>query len=266
MPARTISITLPTPGARSRWLAAGLAGGLLVAGLASPLFSARPILAVDPGSGSGTATEHTISVTGTGTVTLSPDLADLRLGVSVTAGSVKVARANAAQLMTAVIAKLKALGIADADLQTSMLSLQPTYDYTAGSNPPRVTGYQFANEITVTIRDLDKLGDAIDGSLAAGATSLDSVTFRVSDEATAEKQARVAAMAEAKARAQDLAGAAGVSITGVASISETSAATPYPIYYGVPSAAGAAGKDVATPVQAGTTDVSVTVSVVYLIG
>ena len=266
MPGRTISITLPTPGSRTRWLAAGLATGLLIAGLASPLFSARPILAVDPSGGSGTSSEHTISVTGTGTVTLSPDLADLHLGVTATAGSVRTARQNAAVAMTAVMAKLKGLGIAEADIQTSVVSLQPTYDYTTGTTPPRITGYQLSNAITVTIRDLDVLGDAIDGALAAGATSLDGVTFRVSDEAAAEKQAREAAMAQAKATAQDLATAAGVSITGVASISETAGPTPYPIYYGVPAAAGAASQDVATPVQPGTTDVSVTVSVVYLIG
>lgn len=257
----SISITLPIPGSRGRWLAVGLAGGLLIAGLASPLFSAPRLLAANPAP---TPDEHTISVTGTGTVTLSPDIADLRLGVNVTATSVKAARATAADSMTKVIAALKGLGIADKDIQTSWVSLQPTYDYQAGTNPPHITGYQFSNSISVTIRDLDKVGDAIDGSLAAGATSLDGVTFRVADEAAAEAQARQSAMTEAKAKAQTLATAAGVSITGVASISETAAPTPYPINYGV--AAPDAGKAVPTPVQPGSTDVTVTIAVVYLIG
>ncbi|HEX5241574.1 MAG TPA: SIMPL domain-containing protein [Candidatus Limnocylindrales bacterium] len=262
MPARSISITVPLPGSRGRWLAVGLAAGLLAAGLASPLFAARPTNAQDGGS---TPADHTISVTGTGDVLLQPDVADLRLGVSVTSGSVADARNRAATAMTAVIARLKALGIAEKDIQTSMVSLQPTYDYSANTTPPRVTGFQFANSIAVTVRDLDKLGDAIDQSLAAGATSLDSVSFRVDDQTGAEAQARTAAMADAKAKAQALASAAGVSITGVASISETVAPVPYPVYYG--AAAGAApSKDVATPVQPGTNDVSVTVSVVFLIG
>lgn len=257
----TVTISLPMPGSRGRWLAAGLAAGLLVAGLASPLFSAPRLLASNP---TPTANEHTISVSGTGRVVLTPDTADLRLGVNVTAATVKAARADAATRMTAVIAALKKLGIADRDIQTSSVSLQPTYDYSAGTNPPRLTGYQFTNGLAVTIRDFDKVGDAIDNALAAGATTLDSVSFRVADETGAANQARQSAMAEAKTKAQTLATAAGVSIMGVASISETVAPIPYPVYYG--AAASGAVKDVATPIQAGTSEISVTVSVVYLIG
>jgi uncharacterized protein YggE len=257
----TISITLPVPGSTGRWLAVGLATGLLVAGLASPLFSAPRLLAANP---TPTANEHTISVTGTGNVVLRPDTADIRLGVNVNASTVKAARAAAAKSMTAVLAALKQLGIADKDIQTSNVSLQPTYDYQTGTNPPHITGYQFSNGVVVTIRNLDLVGDAIDNSLAAGATSLDGITFRVADEAAAEAQAREAAMTEAKAKAQTLATAAGVTIAGVASISETIAPTPYPVYFG---AAGApASKDVATPVQPGSSEVSVTIAVVYLIG
>ena len=257
---RTITVTLPVPGARVRWVAGGLAVGLLVAGIASPAFAPRPTLAVDP----ATTPEHTISVTGTGTVLVSPDIADLRLGVSVTKPTVKAARETAAASMTKVIAALKALGIADKDIQTTLLSLQPTYDYSNGTNPPKLTGYMLSNSVAVTIRDLDKVGDAIDDALAAGATTMDGVTFRVADQAKAEDQARQQAMAEAKSRATTLASAAGVAISGVASISETSAPVPYPVYYGA-AEAGAAARDVATPVQAGTNEVSITVSVTYLI-
>jgi len=165
--------------------------------------------------------------------------------------------------MTAVLASLKKLGIADKDIQTTTLSLQPTYDYSTGTTPPRLTGYQLSNAVAVTVRDLDKVGDAIDAALAAGATTLDGVSFRVADQAAAEAQARQAAMTEAKAKAKSLADAAGISIAGVASISETSAPVPYPIYYG---SAATGAKDVATPVQPGSTEVTVTVTVVYLIG
>ncbi|HEY2915602.1 MAG TPA: SIMPL domain-containing protein [Candidatus Limnocylindrales bacterium] len=260
---RTVSITLPLPShAGLRWLAIGLATGLLAAVVASPLLSAPRLLAANPAP---TADEHTISVTGTGKVTLSPDTADLRLGVLVTAASVKDARNQAADAMSRVIAALKGLGISDADIKTSWVSLQPTYDYQSGANPPHITGYQFSNSVAVTLHDLAKVGDAIDAALAAGATSLDGVSFRVADEAGAEAQAREAAMTEARAKAQTLASAAGVSISGVASISETMAPVPYPIAYGG-AAAPADGKSVPTPVQPGTTDVSVTIAVVYLIG
>ena len=255
-----ITLTLRAPGQRARWLAAGLAAGLLATSIASPLFAPPRTLAVDP----ATPAPHTISVTGVGTVVTTPDVADLRLGVTITRPTVRATRADAAAAMTKVLAALKALGIADKDIQTTNISLQPAYDYNANANPPRIIGYALSNGVAVTVRDLDKVGDAIDDALAAGATTFDGVSFRVADPAKAQQQARTDAMNQAKANASTLAAAAGVTISGVASISETTAQTPYPIFYG--AAAGAPTKDVATPVQVGTTDVTITVSVVYLIG
>ena len=255
------TVTIPTLGPRARLIAVGIGVSLFLAATSAPALTPRPTLAVD-----STTPEHTISVSGTGTVTLKPDVADLHLGVLITRQTVKAAQADAASAMTKVIAALKALGIADKDIQTSNVSLQPAYDYSSNSNPPRITGFQMSNSVTVTVRDLAKLGDAIDNGLAAGATSLDGVNFRVDYETAAEAQARQAAMAEAKSKAQTLATAAGVSISGVASISETSAPMPYPIMYsgGAPAAA-VDGSKVATPIQAGTTDVTITVAVTYLI-
>jgi uncharacterized protein YggE len=253
---RSISITLPVPGARGAWIGLGLLLGLAVGAASGPLFATRSALATDP---TGPA-EHTISVTGTGRIVLSPDTADVRLGVASTARTVKAARQQAAVAMTAVIASLRHAGVAERDIQTTVLSLQPTYDYRTTSSPPQVTGYVLSNALAVTVRDLDTLGDVIDGALASGATSLDGVTFRVDDQAAAESQARQAAMAEAAAKAKTLADAAHVSIGGVASISESVAPVPYPFYRGA-----FAGEDVATPIEVGTTEVSVTVTVVYLI-
>ena len=65
--------------------------------------------------------------------------------------------------MTKVVDALKKLGIADKDIQTTTISLQPVYDYSTNTNPPRLTGYQLNNAVAVTVRDLDKVGDAIDG-------------------------------------------------------------------------------------------------------
>ena len=257
------TITLRVPGPRTGWLAIGLATGILVAAIASPAFAPRPILGVGSGD---TTPEHTISVTGTGRVVISPDVADLRIGVSVNRPTVKAAREAAAESMTRVVAALKKLGIADADIQTTILSLQPIYDYSTNTNPPRLTGYTLANSVSVTIRNLDNVGDAIDNSLAAGATTFDGVSFRVADPAKPEAQARAAAMSHAKAKADTLAKGAGVSLGGVASISETAAPIPYPIAYD--SAAGALAapdKSVPTPVQAGTNEVTVTVAVSFLI-
>jgi uncharacterized protein YggE len=256
------TLTIPTPGLRTRLIAAAVGVSLFLAATSAPSLTPRGTLAVDS---SGTAPEHTISVSGTGTVTLMPDVADLQLGVLTSRPTVKAAQADAAVAMTRILAALKALGIDDKDIQTSNVSLQPTYDYSSGMNPPRITGFQMSNSVTVTIRDLDKLGDAIDNSVAAGATSLDGVTFRVNDETSAEAQARQAAMTEARSKADTLAAVAGISIAGVASIAETSAPIQYPTNYTLGGASAPDVAKVATPIQAGTTDVTITVAVVYLI-
>lgn len=205
----------------------------------------------------------TISVTGTGRVSVRPDIADLRLGVTITAETVEAARAANAAAMTAVIDSLKAEGIADGDIQTANLNLSPAYDYSTNTNPPRLVGYTYSNTVAVTLRDLAQVPPAIDGALAAGATSLESIVFRVADPSPAERRAREAAIADARARAETLASAAGVSITGVAAIAEATSGMPVPMYKG--RMAAMAARDASTPVEAGTNELSVTVGVTYLI-
>ena len=165
----------------------------------------------------------TIVTTGTGRVGVEPDIAELRLGVAVSRPTVGDARAVAAETMTAILSAVGAAGVERRDIRTSTLSIQPRYDYRDGK-PPTLTGYDLANVVAVTVRDLARLGDVIDGALGAGATSLDGLTFRVDDPRAAEQEARTAAVAEARERADVLAAAAGVTIAGVHDIVEAGAA------------------------------------------
>lgn len=206
---------------------------------------------------------RTITVTGTGRVSVEPDVADLRLGVTITALTAQQARAANATAMTGVIGVLKALGIAARDIQTANLSLSPTYDYSGDANPPRLTGYTLSNTVAVVVRDVGKVGEAIDGALAAGATTLDSLGFRVLDPSGPEQQAREAAVADARAKADVLATAAGVSISGVAAISEQGAPGPVPVFH---KEMAMMARDAATPIEAGTNEVAISVVVTYLIG
>ena len=205
---------------------------------------------------------RTISVSGTGRVTVAPDVADLRLGVTITAKTVESARSANATAMAGVIGALRELGIAATDIQTTNLSLMPAYDYSSNRNPPRLTGYTLTNAVAVVVRDLAKVGQAIDDALAAGATSLDGVSFRTHDTSAAETAARQAAVADARARAEVLAAGAGVAISGVAAISESEAAIPYPVFRGEAKMAMA---DASTPVEAGTNEVAISVAVTFLI-
>lgn len=201
-----------------------------------------------------------IVVSGTGRVAVVPDVADLRLGVSVTRPTVDAARANAAATMEAILGAVDAAGVPRRDVRTALLSVQPRYDYRDGK-PPTLTGYELANVVEVTVRDLARLGDVVDGTLAAGATSMDSLSFRVDDPAPAEREARILAMAAARARADVLAEAAGLTIDGVTGIVEGAAVPPPGPRMKAERMMMAA--DVATPVEAGSQEVSVSVTVSY---
>jgi hypothetical protein len=232
-----------------------MVAGLALAVVLGPALTPRAAHAVDV-----TEPDRTISVAGTGTVTLAPDIADLHVGVVVQRPKVKDARAAAATAMQGVVKALRAAGVAERDIRTTTLSLQPIYEYPTNA-APRITGYELRNGVVATVRDLERLADAVDGALAGGGTTLDGISFRVDDPTGAEAQARTQAMKAARAKADALAGAAGVSIIGVASISEQSSPTPWPVPY-----AGAARDEAATPILPGTSEISVSVSVVYLIG
>jgi uncharacterized protein YggE len=204
-------------------------------------------------------TPGTIVVGGTGRVAVEPDVADLQLGVSIARPSVDAARADAATAMTAILGAVREAGVADRDIRTTLVSVQPRYDYRDG-RAPVLTGYDLSNSVQVTVRDLAALGSVIDGSLKAGATSMDSLSFRLDDPTQAERAARLAAVAQARSRAEILAEAAGVSIDGVSEVVEGSGPGPG---YPQPKAARMMQADSATPVEAGTTEISVTVTVTF---
>lgn len=239
-----------------RTLGAGVLGALIVA-VAALSVRSGPVAGAP--SDTSTTPAHTITVSGTGKVTVVPDVARVNLGVTLSKPTVKAARDGAATTMTAIIAALKALGIADADIQTSGLNLNPQY---ATGSSTRIVGYTISEQLQVTVRDLDKAGDVVDTATAKGATDVNGIWFEVSDPAKAQNDARAAAVTAARSSAQALAGAANVSLGSVVSISD---ATPtfvgyYPTFGAKDTAAPAA-----TPVQPGTQDVTATVTVIYAI-
>lgn len=206
---------------------------------------------------------RTITVTGVGRASVRPDLADLRFGVTVTAPTVESARSANSGTLTAVIARLRSLGIDDHDLQTSIVSVSPQYDYSREGAPPRLAGYTFSNLVAALVRDIERVGEAIDAALTAGATNVDQIAFRVADQSSAEREAREAAVADARAKAETFASAAGVEITGVAALTESGSPVPYPMP--ALERMAFAAKDVSTPIEPGTNEVVATVSITYLI-
>jgi uncharacterized protein len=202
----------------------------------------------------------TIVVSGTGRVSVEPDVADLRLGVSVARPTVDAARTVASATMEAILAAVAAAGIDRRDVRTALLSVQPRYEY-RDNQPPTLTGYDLANIVEVTVRDLARLGEVVDGTLRAGATSLDQLSFRVADPEPAEREARLRAMAAARARAEVLAEAAGLAIVGVSDIVE-GGGPPVPLPR-MKAERMMLAADAATPVEAGSLEISVNVTVSY---
>lgn len=252
----------PTPA--WRWTIVIALGALLVGLVAGPVLAGA--VAPRPTYTTNGATdqppEHTISVSGSGKVVVVPDMATVDLGVAIERPNAKAARTAAAEAMTKVVATIKALGIDDKDIKTVNVSLNPVYDYPDNASP-RVRGYQLNNTVTITVRDLDKLSDVLDNSVQSGATSVNGVSFDVADRVSAEAKARDAAVADAKAKAEALASGLGVRIVGVASVVESSST---PVWYDRGYAAGVAAEDTAsTPVMPGTSDITITVQVTFLI-
>lgn len=237
-----------------RTLGAGVLGALIVAVAA---LSVRPGPVAGAPSDTSTTPAHTITVSGTGKVTVVPDVARVNLGVTLSKPTVKAARDGAATSMTAIIAALKALGIADADIQTSGLNLSPQY---ATGSSTKIVGYTISEQLQVTVRDLDKAGDVVDTATAKGATDVNGIWFEISDPARAQNDARAAAVTAARSSAQALAGAANVSLGSVISISD---ATPTFVGYYPNFGAKDTAAPAATPVQPGTQDVMATVTVIF---
>lgn len=170
----------------------------------------------------GSSLTSGIIVTGEGRVTVQPDIAQITLGVDVTNASASAAQQAAASQMDSVVSKLKQEGIADKDIRTVSYNLTPEYDYSNRSTPT-LKDYRATNLVSVTVRDISKVGPVMDAVAGAGATRIQGISFSVSDPTAATTQGRDEAMKNAKAKADQLAKTAGVTVGAPISIEETGA-------------------------------------------
>ena len=189
-----------------------------------------------------------------------PDLVTVSAGVTTQARTaVEAMRANATQ-MTAVVARIKALGVPERDIQTSGISLGAQYDYNQATQRQVFRGYQASNRVSVKLRDIPRTGEVLDALVAAGATDLGGPDWSIEDDAAARAQARRQALEAARAQALEYARAAGFADIRLLEVSETIASQP-PMPFMRQVRAEAA--DASTPVQPGMVQAGVTVRVVY---
>ena len=201
----------------------------------------------------------TLNLSATGESHAAPDMATVTLGVTATAKTAQGAmQANAAQ-MSAAIAALKRAGIEARDIQTSNLNLNAQYAFPQNQER-QLTGYEASNGVTITVRDLIKLGPVLDAAVSAGANQVNGISFGLKDPRAAEDAARLDAVKALQAKAQLYAGATGYRIGRLVNLSEGGGYAPSPPR---PMAVMAMRKVSDTPVEAGTLDVRVEVSGLY---
>ena len=200
-----------------------------------------------------------ISVTGEASVSVPPDLAEVDGGVSSDAKTAREASEANNAAMGKVLLALKATNIAEKDVQTSRLSLQPQYAANRPGGPSSVIGYRASNRVTIRVRDIAKVAGVIDTLVGAGANEIGGINFMVSQASKLLDEAREKAVADARRKAEIYAKAAGVTLGAPLSISEEGNAAP------VPYRRMAAGIAAQAPVAQGEETLSVTVSVSWAI-
>ena len=149
-----------------------------------------------------------------------PDTATFSTGVETKAKTASQAlRENSVQART-VINRLKSLGIAEKDIQTTGINLRADYDYDQESRENRFVGYVVSNQVSATVTDISRLGEILDAIVSSGATNLNGPSFSISDDSKVKDMARERALANGKARAMSYARSEGYTGVRVLSISE----------------------------------------------
>jgi uncharacterized protein YggE len=206
-----------------------------------------------------------IWVNGQGTVMVTPNIANLSLGVSAQAAKVADAQSQAASAMSKVIAALISNGVDQKDISTRFYNINTVTRYDNTTQQSIITGYQVSNMVNITVRAIDKVGAIIDATAAAAGDliRINGISFTVDNSDQYNSQARTLAMNDAKAKATQLAGLAGVNLGKPVYIVDNSAGSTVPVQTAAPIAAAAPA--VTTPVSPGQVSITVSIQVAYSI-
>jgi uncharacterized protein len=223
---------------------------------------------------SNTAPNTTMTVSAEGKVTVKPDLAMINFSVVTQGNEPKSVQKINDGKMGAVIQYLKDSGIEEKDIKTTSYNLSPQYDYSwcnvSGSLdsrvycPPKISGYILTQGVELKLRDLSKSGEIIGNLPGKGANEISSINFTIDDMEIPKIEARKEAIEKANTKALMMAEAAGVKLGKIANISEGSSYSPYPYATKSAEAYGLGGAD-ASPIQVGSNDIVVNISITYQI-
>ncbi len=228
----------------------------MAAGLAAPVNAVTPLAASTP---TAALDGHTLSTRGVGRATGTPDTLTVVIDVSTQASSAKSALDANNSKANALLELLRRNGVANKDLRTSQLSINPVYN----DKSTAITGYQVDNTVQATLHDLGKAGSLLDAAVGTvgDAVRIQQISFSIGDDTALRAQARAQAVAQARAQAGQLAQAAGVSLGAIRSLTEQVDAGSPITYDMAKTAAGASAASV--PMQAGQQEITVAVDLVY---
>ncbi len=174
---------------------------------------------------------RTITISGEGKISVKPNIAHIETGVVTQAKTAVDALTDNTQSMQAVFQGLRELGIEDRDIRTSQLSISPVYTHGERGTKPVITGYQASNMVSVTLRDLDRVGDALDKIVSLGSNQLHGIRLEVEEPAPLLDAARADAVADAIRKAKIYVSAAGVTLGQIVTINENGGGgMPSPFY------------------------------------
>jgi uncharacterized protein YggE len=238
-----------------------LAGGSMsrITKSAAIVMSLAIVLTACSASSDGTA-QRTVSVTGTGTARLTPDIVIVTLGVQTQDPQVSKAVEDNNARASRVTDAVKAEGVAAADIQTSNFSVWSQQSFDPQGNPTGEITYNASNTLTLTLRDVSKLGDLLQMALESGANSVQNVSYSVADPSEALDKARLEAIQDAHDQASQLADAAGAQLGPVFNLNEYS---PTPIMTFAAQSFGKGGGGGGVPASPGTLEYQVQVYIVY---
>lgn len=197
----------------------------------------------------------TVTVTGTGTATGVPDQAEFDFTVQTKGATASAALAQNGTVMQAVISAVEAAGVPEANIHTQQVSLDPV----TSPNGMTIVGYTASNTIDVSKLAIAKSGAVVDAAVGAGATDVSGPSLDIASQDALYADALKAAVAQARSKAQVLAGATGHTLGDAVTIVEGSASTPMPF-------GAVAAKPANTPIEAGTQQIQATVTVTYALG
>ncbi len=201
-----------------------------------------------------------VRASGQATVDVTPDQAEVSVGVSNQQKTAQAAAADNANRTTAVVNAVKALIGHGDEVKTQGYSVNPAYSYPKPGGSPVIDGYNANNTVHVTLHDLSSVGKVIDAAMQAGATNVNGVSFTLKNDETVRQQALAMAAQKARANAEAIAKALGLRIVGVLEAQSGEASSVRPLYQPM-MAARAMAAAAPTPIESGSVTVEATVTI-----